>query len=43
MLSTLLPIIIVAICVLVAYYVSGGAQSASMGLYGIALAAVGML
>ncbi len=43
MLSTLLPIVIVAICVLVAYYVSGGAQSASMGLYGIALAAVGML
>ena len=43
MLSTLLPIIIVAVCVLVAYYVSGGAASASMGLYGIALAAVGML
>ncbi len=43
MLSTLLPIIIVAICVLVAYYVSGGAADASMGLYGIALAAVGML
>ena len=43
MLSTLLPIVIVAICVLVAYFVSGGAQSASMGLYGIALAAVGML
>ena len=43
MLSTLLPIIIVAICVLVAYYVSGGVANASMGLYGIALAAVGML
>lgn len=43
MLSTLLPIVIVAVCVLVAYFVSGGAQSASMGLYGIALAAVGML
>ena len=43
MLSTLLPIIIVSICVLVAYFVSGGAQSASQGLYGIALAAVGML
>ncbi len=43
MLSTLLPIVIVAICVLVAYFVSGGAESASMGLYGIALAAVGML
>lgn len=43
MLSTLLPIVIVAVCVLVAYYVSGGAGNASMGLYGIALAAVGML
>ncbi len=43
MLSTLLPIVIVAVCVLVAYFVSGGATSASMGLYGIALAAVGML
>ena len=43
MLSTLLPIIIVAVCVLVAFFVSGGAASASMGLYGIGLAAVGML
>ena len=43
MLSTALPIVIVAVCILVAYFVSGGAQSASMGLYGIALAAVGML
>ncbi len=43
MLSTALPIIIIAVCVLVAYFVSGGAASASQGLYGIALAAVGML
>ena len=43
MLSTLLPIIIVAVCILVAYFVSGGAHDASLGLYGIALAAVGML
>lgn len=43
MLSTILPIVIVAVCILVAYYVSGGAASTSMGLYGIALAAVGML
>ncbi len=43
MLSTLLPIIIVGVCILIAYFVSGGAHSASMGLYGIALAAVGML
>ena len=43
MLSTLLPIVIISACVLVAYFVSGGADSASQGLYGIALAAVGML
>ncbi len=43
MLSTLIPVIVVAACILIAYFVSGGAQSASMGLYGIALAAVGML
>lgn len=43
MLSTLLPIVIVSVCVLVAFFVSGGAANASAGLYGIALAAVGML
>ena len=43
MLSTLLPIVIVSICVLVAFFVSGGSSSAAQGLYGIALAAVGML
>ncbi len=43
MLSTSLPIIIVSICILVAYFSAGGADSANMGLYGIALAAVGML
>ncbi len=43
MLSTLMPVIIVSVCVLVSYFVSGGATSASNGLYGISLAAVGML
>jgi len=43
MLSTLFPIVIVAACVLVAYFVSGGASDANWGLYGISLAAVGML
>lgn len=43
MLSTVLPIIIVGACVLVAFYVSNGADSTTSGLYGIALAAVGML
>ena len=41
--STALPIVIVGVSVLVAYFISGGSTSASMGLYGIALAAVGML
>ncbi len=41
--STALPIIIVGISVLVSYFASGGSSSASMGLYGIALSAVGML
>ncbi len=43
MLSTLAPIIIISAAILVAYFVSGGNADASMGLYGIALAAVGML
>ncbi len=43
MLSTALPILVIAIGILVAFYTSGGAASASHGLYGIALAAVGML
>ena len=43
MLSTALPIIIVAICILIAYFVSGGKSDANLGLYGIALSAVGML
>ena len=44
MLSTAVPIIIVGIAVLVAFFVSGGTlASPQIGLYGIALAAVGML
>ena len=43
MLSTALPIVIVAVCILLAFFLSGGGTDASMGLYGIALAAVGML
>ncbi len=43
MLSTFLPIVIISICVLVAFFVSGGAANASQGLYGIAISAVGML
>ncbi len=43
MLSTLIPIIIISICVLVAFFVSNGAKDAAQGLYGIGLSAVGML
>lgn len=46
MISTVVPIVIVGVCILVSYFVSGGSFSlpdASKGLYGIALAAVGML
>lgn len=40
MLSTIIPIIIVGACILVAFFVAGAGEA---GLYGIALAAVGML
>lgn len=43
MMSTAGPIIVIAIGILVAYYASDGATNAATGLYGIALAAVGML
>ena len=43
MLSTAVPIIIIAICVMAAYALSGGFTESTRGLYGIALAAVGML
>lgn len=43
MLSTALPILIVAIAILVAFGASGGFADGNLGLYGIALAAVGML
>jgi K(+)-stimulated pyrophosphate-energized sodium pump len=41
--STFVPIIVISAAILGAYYLSGGAQSFNMGLFGIALAAVGML
>jgi K(+)-stimulated pyrophosphate-energized sodium pump len=43
MYSTMLPIIFISVGVLVAFYIMGGGTDASMGLYGIALAAIGML
>lgn len=43
MMSTAVPIIIIAVGILVAFYASGGTTDPAKGLYGIALAAVGML
>ena len=43
MMSTALPILIIAAGILVAFFASGGAAEPAKGLYGIALAAVGML
>jgi K(+)-stimulated pyrophosphate-energized sodium pump len=43
MLSTVLPVIIVGLSVLVSFFASGGAASFSQGLYGVGISAVGML
>jgi K(+)-stimulated pyrophosphate-energized sodium pump len=43
MMSTGGPIIVIAIGILIAFYASNGLNNATEGLYGIALAAVGML
>lgn len=43
MLSTAIPVVIIAIAILLSFYLAGGMESFSSGLYGISLAAVGML
>ena len=43
MVSTLVPVLTVVAATLLAFYFSGGAQFPGVGLYGIGLAAVGML
>ncbi len=43
MMSTAVPVIIIAVCVIAAYAFAGGFVSGASGLYGIAVAAVGML
>ncbi|SHF14749.1 sodium-translocating pyrophosphatase [Caloramator proteoclasticus] len=43
MYSTVLPIVFIAVAVLLSFFIMGGYKNASMGLYGIALAALGML
>lgn len=43
MLSTVAPVIIVGVSVLISYYCSGGNTDFNMGLYGVGVSAVGML
>ncbi len=43
MMSTAIPVITVGVSVILSYYIAGGADDLSLGLYGVALAAVGML
>jgi K(+)-stimulated pyrophosphate-energized sodium pump len=43
MLSTTVPVVVVAIAIMASYYLSGGAVNANAGLYGVAISAVGML
>lgn len=41
--STAIPVIIVGVAVMISYYVAGGAVDFNMGLYGVGIAAVGLL
>ncbi len=41
--STVAPIILIVIGIIISYFAIGGAANATLGLYGIALSAVGML
>jgi K(+)-stimulated pyrophosphate-energized sodium pump len=43
MLSTVVPLLIVAAAVLASYYFAGGSRDFNLGLYGVGISAVGML
>jgi K(+)-stimulated pyrophosphate-energized sodium pump len=43
MMSTVIPVIVVGIAILVSYFLSGGATNSNAGLYGIGISGVGML
>jgi K(+)-stimulated pyrophosphate-energized sodium pump len=43
MMSTVLPVIIVGVSVLISFFASGGSANFSQGLYGVGISAVGML
>ena len=43
MLSTIVPVVVVALAILASFYFSGGAKDFNLGLYGVGISAVGML
>lgn len=43
MISTVVPVIAIVIAVLLSFYLSGGVKDFNLGLYGVGIAAVGML
>ncbi len=43
MLSTVLPVVVLAVAIFASFALAGGLQNFNMGLYGIAISAVGML
>ncbi|MFH1190825.1 MAG: sodium-translocating pyrophosphatase [Candidatus Omnitrophota bacterium] len=43
MMSTAIPVIIVCSAIMISFFVSGGAANFNVGLYGVAISAVGML
>ncbi|MCK9594311.1 MAG: sodium-translocating pyrophosphatase [Candidatus Omnitrophica bacterium] len=43
MMSTAIPVLVVCIAIMASFFLSGGAQDFNIGLYGIAISAVGML
>lgn len=43
MLSTAIPVVIIAISVMISYFAAGGKSDFALGLYGIGISAVGML
>jgi K(+)-stimulated pyrophosphate-energized sodium pump len=43
MMSTAIPVIVVSVAILASYFFAGGAANFNLGLYGVAISAVGML
>ncbi len=43
MLASVIPVITVSLAILISYFASGGGENPNLGLYGVAISAVGML